>query len=55
MLAQDGLTVSIEQPIFILVEAERTAEKDQKNTSAQLPAQIRALQIIKYNSSVITC
>ena len=55
MFAQDGAHVASEKPFFVIVEAKRNAEMDQKNSTAQLLAQIRALQIAKFGSSVGTC
>jgi hypothetical protein len=55
MNIRDGIQVGLDKPFFILVEAKRTAEMDKESNLAQLLAQIRAVQVIKYWFSVGIC
>ena len=45
MIEQDAVNVSIEKPYMVIVEAKRTSEIENRDSRAQLLAQIRSLQL----------
>ena len=50
----DGANVKVATPYFICVEAKRQQTLDVDSSKAQLLAQIRALQIQRFNSYFFT-